>query len=115
MVLDQTIGSAGAEEHWNHAGRRAIENLLTTMLALVLVLASLTNLAAVEGLSRVTAERNSYTLPLPHIRQLGSMPWMNWNASAPILLIDTLILPGVPPWFDPRNPQEVTKGSTALS
>ena len=102
------------EEHWNHAGRRAIENLLTTMLALVLVLASLTNLAAVEGLSQVEAERASHTLPLPRIQYLESMPWMNWNASAPPLRIDTLMLPDVPPWLDPRNPQE-TEGSTALS
>jgi hypothetical protein len=114
MISDQTIGSARAEAHWNYAGRRFIGNLLTGLLALVLVLASLTNLAAVETLSRVAAERASQTLPLPRIQYLESMPWMNWNASAPTLRIDTLMLPDVPPWLDPRNPQE-TEGSTALS
>lgn len=115
MVLDQTIGSARAEGHWDHAGRRFIGSLLTGTLALVLVLASLTNLAAVEGLSQVAAERANHVLPLPRIRYIESMPWMNWNVSAPTLRIDTLILPNVPPWVDPRSPQEVTKGSTALS
>ena len=114
MILDQTIGSARAEAHWNYAGRRFIGNLLTALLALVLILASLTNLAAVEGLSQVAAEGAGHTLPLPRIRYLESMPWMNWNASAPRLRIDTLMLPDVPPLLDPRNPQE-TEGSTALS
>ncbi len=114
MISDQTIGSARAEGHWNHAGRRFIGNLLTATLALVLVLASLTNLAAVEGLPQ-TAEKARHTLPLPKIQYLDSMPWMNWNASAPTLRIDMLMLPGVTPWGDPRAPQVVTKSSTALS
>jgi hypothetical protein len=113
MILDQSIGSARAERHWNYAGQR--ENLLTTVLAFVLFLASLTNLAAVEGSSQRTAENPRDTLPLPPIRYLESMPWMNWNASAPTLRIDTLMLPGGTPWSDPRNPQEATKGSSALS
>jgi hypothetical protein len=33
MILDQTIGSARAEAHWNYAGRRFIGNLLTATLA----------------------------------------------------------------------------------
>ena len=114
MILDQTIGSARAEGHWNHADRRFIGNLLTAALALILVLASLTNLAAVEGLSQVAAGR-ARTLPLPRIQYLESMPWMNWNTSAPTLRIDTLMLPGGPPWGDPPNPQEMTKGSSVLS
>src|SRR5579859_732063 len=101
MIQDQTIGSARAEAHWNYAGRRFIGNLLTALLALVLVSASLTNLAAVEGLSQVAAERAGHTLPLPRIQYLESMPWMNWNASAPTLRIDTLMLPEGPPWGDP--------------
>ena len=114
MISDQTIGSARAEGNWNDIGQRVIGNLLTVLLALVLVLASLTNLAAVEGLSQ-TAEKASHTLPLPRIQYLESMPWMEWNASRPTLRIDTLILPGVTPGGDPRDPQVVTKGSTALS
>ena len=115
MISDQTIGSARAEGHWNHVGRRFIGSMLTATLALILVLASLTNLAAVEALSPVAAERASHILPLPKIRYLDSMPWINWNASAPTLRIDTLMLPGEPPWGDPQEPQVVTKGSTALS
>ena len=111
MISDQTIGSARAEGDRSHGGERIIGSLLTALLALVLVLASLTNLAAVEGLSQPAAERAS--LPLPRIQYIESMPWMNWNASAPTLLIDTLMLPDVPPWVDPRNPQVGTKGSTA--
>ena len=114
MISDQTIGSARAEGNWNDIGQRVIGSLLTALLALVLVLASLTNLAAVEGLSQ-TAESANHTLPLPRIKYLESMPWMDWNASAPILRIDTLMLPGGPPWGDPQDPQVVTKGSTALS
>jgi len=115
MIIDQTIGSARAEGHWNDTGRRFVGNLLIATLALVLVLASLTNLAALEALSELTVESRGDPLPLPRIRYLDSMPWMNWNASAPTLRIDTLMLPEGPPWADPRNPQEVTKGSTALS
>jgi hypothetical protein len=115
MILDQTIGSARAEGHWNHAGRRVIGTLVTAALALVLVLASLTNLAAVEGLSQKTAERSRDTLPLPRIRNLDSMPWMNWNPSAPTLRIDTLMLPGVPPWVDPQDTQVGTKGSPTFT
>jgi hypothetical protein len=114
MISDQTIGSARAEGNWNGIGQRMIGSLLTALLAFVLVLASLTNLAAVEALSSGTAEKGGHTLPLPPIRHFESMPWMNWNTSAPILRIDTLILPGVPPWIDPRNP-EMTQGATALS
>lgn len=115
MIQDQTIGSARAEGNWNDIGPRVTGNLPTALLVVVPVFASLTNLAAVEGLSQVAAERANHTLPLPPIRYLESMPWMNWNVSAPTMRIDTLMLPNVPPWVDPRNPQEVTKGSTALS
>ncbi len=114
MISDQTIGSARAEGHLNHVDQRFIGSLLTAALALILVLASLTNLAAVEGLPQ-TAEKARHTLPLPKIQYFDSMPWMDWNASAPILRIDTLMLPGGPPWGDPQDPQVVTKGSTALS
>ncbi len=115
MISDQTIGSARAERSWNDVGQRIIASLLTALLALVLVLASLTNLAAVEGLSQVATERASHTLPLPPIRYLESIPWMNWNTLAPTLRIDTLMLPGFPSWIDPANPQEVTKGPPVLS
>jgi hypothetical protein len=110
MIQDHTIDSARAEGHWNPAGQRTIGKRLPAMLALVLVLASLTNLAAGEGLSQGADQRASQTLPLPRIRYLESMPWMNWNASAPTLRIDTLIPPGGPPRGGPRNRHEVTEG-----
>ncbi len=72
MILDQTTGSARAER--DHVSLRVIENLLIVMLALVLVLGSLTNLGAVEGLSQVAAEGANHTLTLPRIRYLKSMP-----------------------------------------
>jgi hypothetical protein len=113
MIFDQTIGSARAEGHLDHAGRRLIGNLLTAALALVLVLASLTNLAAVERWSQNAEPRD--TLPLPRIRYLESMPWMNWKASVPTLRIDTLMLPGVAPWVDPQIDQVGSKGSRTLT
>ena len=79
MIKDQTIGSARAERNWNDIGQRVTGNLLTALLAVVLVLASLTNLTAVEGLSQVAAERANHTLSLPPIRYLESTPWMNWD------------------------------------
>jgi hypothetical protein len=115
MIFDQTIGSARAEGHWNRAGRRLVGNLLIAALALGLVLASLTNLAAVEGLPPVAAESPRDILSLPRIRHLESMPWMNWNASAPTLRIDTLMLPAVPPWVDPQNTQLGKKGSRTFT
>jgi hypothetical protein len=115
MISDQTIGSARAEEHWNRAGRRFIGKLLPATLAPFLVLASLTNLAAVEGVSQRTAESARDTLPLPGIQYLESMPWMNWKTSAPTLRIDTLMRPGGTPWGEPRNSKVVTEGITALS
>jgi hypothetical protein len=114
MIFDQTVGSARAEGHRNQARQSITETLLTALLALGLVLASLPNLAAVEGAPQVTAERAGHALPLPPVQYLESMPWMNWDVSAPTLRIDTLMLPGGAPWGDPRNPQEATKGS-ALS
>ena len=115
MILDQTIDSARAEGTWNDVGQRVFGSLLTALLALILVLASLTNLAAVEGLSRLAAEGASHILPLPKIRYLESMPWMNWKASAPTLRIDTLMLPDGPPWVDAQNLQDMTRSLTTLS
>lgn len=115
MILDQTIGSARAEAHCDHAGRRLVGNLLSATLALVLVLASLTNLAALEGLSRQSTRSSRNTLPLPRIRLLDSMPWMNWNVPAPTLRIDTLMLPGVPPRVAPETAQVGTEVSRTLA
>jgi hypothetical protein len=34
-----------------------------------------------------------FVLPLPSIRYLDSMRWMDWKLSAPVFKIDTLLLP----------------------
>lgn len=115
MILDQTIGSARAEAHCDRPGRRLVGNLLTATLALVLILASLTNLAALEGLSRATTRGSLDTLPLPRIRLLDAMPWTNWNVRAPTLRIDTLMLPGIPPRVDPETAQAGTRLSQTFA
>jgi hypothetical protein len=115
MITYQSISSARAERHSNQAGRRIFETLLTATLAIVLGLASLTNLVAVEGLSQQITKRPRDVLALPRIQYLDSMPWMNWNASAPTLRIDTLILPGLPPWSDQQNTQVGTESSRTLT
>ena len=115
MILDQTISSARTEQNWNETGQRIIESLLTALLALILVLASLTNLAAVEWLSKMAVDKAGHSLPLAPIKSLESMPWMDWNAPAPKLRIDTLILPRSPLGVDPQTPQEDAKDLAVLS
>jgi hypothetical protein len=67
MIFDQTVGSARAEGHRNQARQRIIETSLTALLTLGLILASLTNLAAVEGTPQVTTARAGHTLAFPPI------------------------------------------------
>ncbi len=40
-----------------------------------------------------TFDRTAHALPLPPIRHLDSMRWMDWKPSAPVFKIDTLLLP----------------------
>ena len=115
MIPDQTISSARTEQNWNETGQRIIGSLLTALLTLILVLASMTNLAAVEWLPRMAVEKAGHSLPLVPIKSLESMPWMDWNAPAPKLRIDTLILPRRPLGVDPQTPQKDAKDFAALS
>jgi hypothetical protein len=38
-------------------------------------------------------DRADYVLPLPFIGYLDSMRWIDWRSSAPLLRVDTLLLP----------------------
>jgi hypothetical protein len=113
MILDQTIGSARAEKHKNLVAHRIVRNLLKAFLASALTLPSL----AAWGMdsSPKAAAKTGDMLPLPPIRYLDSMPWMNWNTSAPTLRIDTLMSPSVTPWGVLQTPQDRAKASPTFS
>ena len=105
MIKDQTIGSARAEK--GRANRRIIQSLVTALLASALTPPS----PAAWGTGRSPeqpAERAGDILPLPPIRHLDSMPWMDWKVSAPILRIDTLMSPSVTPWGILKSPKDLT-------
>ena len=48
---------------------------------------------AIDSKHQRTLDRASYLLPLPSIPYLDSMRWMDWKPSAPMLKVDTLLLP----------------------
>ena len=48
---------------------------------------------AMDSTPKVTSDRAGYVLPLPPIRYLDSMRWMDWKPSAPVFKVDTLLLP----------------------
>jgi hypothetical protein len=48
---------------------------------------------AMDSPPKVTSDRAGYMLPLPPIRYLDSMRWMDWKPSAPVFKVDTLLLP----------------------
>ncbi|MCA6125229.1 hypothetical protein J6500_25530 [Bradyrhizobium sp. WSM 1704] len=114
MIRDQTISSARAEKHKKRITGRAIRNVMTALLAAVLMLPSLAAWG-IESSPQPAAARAGDMLPLPPIRYLDSMLWMNWNAPAPTLRIDTLMSPSVTPWGILQAPQERTKASPAFS
>ena len=111
MILDQTIGSARAEKHKNPVAHRIVRNLLKAFLASALTLPSL----AAWGMdsSPKAAAKTGDMLPLPPIRCLDSMPWMNWNTSAPTLRIDTLMSPSITPWGVLKSPQDPTSPTSS--
>ena len=104
MIKDQTIGSARAEK--GRANIRIIQSLMTALLASALMLPSLAAWGT-ERSPEQPAARVGDNLPLPPIRYLDSMPWMNWKASAPTLRIDTLMSPSVTPWGILKSPQDL--------
>lgn len=107
MIRDQTIGSARAEKQKNRLTSRVIQNLMTAFLASALTLPSLAAWGIESPPRQVTAKAGEM-LPLPPIRYLDSMPWMNWKASVPTLRIDTLMFPSVTPWGVLKSPRDLT-------
>jgi hypothetical protein len=64
---------------------------------------------------KLTMDTAANLLPLPPIRYLDSMRWMNWKPSAPIFKVDTLLLPdSVQPGFF-RIPTEYDRGFPRVS
>ena len=114
MILDQTIGSARAEKHKNPVAHRIVRNVLTALLASALTLPSLAAWG-MDSSPKQAAAKAGDMMPLPPIRYLDSMPWMNWNTSAPTLRIDTLMSPTVTPWGILQIPQHRAKASPTFS
>ena len=110
MIKDQSIGSARAEK--DHANSRIIQSLMTALLASALTLPSLAAWGTERSPEQPTA-RAGDVLPLPPIRYLDSMPWLNWKASAPILRIDTLMSPTITPWGVLKSPQDPTSPTSS--
>jgi len=86
MIAHQTIGSASAETSRRNrtiiAGAFALAAMLLPNAAL-----------GIDSTPQQTAARAGDQLPLPSIRYLDSMRWMDWQPSAPPLKVDTLLLP----------------------
>jgi hypothetical protein len=110
MIPDQTIGSARAEK--NCVGQFVFGNLITAMLASVLVLASLTNLAMAARAEKGAAVDMRLLPPIPY---LDSTPWMKWNAATPTLRIDTLMAPSVTPRGILQTPQDRARARPSFS
>ena len=107
MIKDQSIGSARAEKYKERTTGRVIRNLMTALLTSALTLPSLAAWGT-ERSPEQPAARAGDLLPLPPIRYLDSMPWMNWKASAQTLRIDTLMSPSFTPWGVLKSPQDPT-------
>ncbi len=110
MIVNQTIGSARAEQN-NSVGQRRFSNRPAALLVSALVFASLTNLAMAARAERGTGAR----LSLPPIPYLDSMPWMKWNTTGPTLKIDTLMTPAISPWIFTQTAEEPAQARPASS
>jgi hypothetical protein len=110
MILDQTIGSARAEKQNNPSARHVV---LTAMLASALAMPSL----AVWGNDSppTVGAAKPVELPLPPIPYLDSIPWMKWNAAAPMMKIDTLMAPSITPWDILQTPQDRAQARPTFS
>jgi hypothetical protein len=86
MIAHQTIGSARAETF------RRTRMIVAGAFALAAML--LPDAAfGMDSTPQQTAARAGDLLPLPPIRYLDSMRWMDWRPSTPLLKVDTLLLP----------------------
>ena len=61
----------------------------TFALAMLLPIGAL----AMDSTPKQTANQIGHLLPLPPIRHLESMRWLEWKPSAPVFKIDTLLMP----------------------
>lgn len=61
----------------------------TLALAMVLPIGAL----AMDSTPKATSDRADYVPPLPPIRYLDAMRWMDWKPSVPVFKVDTLLLP----------------------
>ncbi|MHC2333281.1 hypothetical protein [Bradyrhizobium sp. USDA 4454] len=75
-----------------------------------LAMLSPTGAIAMDSTPKVTSDRAGHVLPLPPVRYLDSMRWMDWKPGAPLFKVDTLLLPDSThpgmfrlPWDDERN------------
>jgi hypothetical protein len=66
-------------------GRRIVAG--TFALAMLLP----TGAIGMDSTPKETSDRTGYLLPLPPIRRLESMRWMDWKPSAPVFKVDTLL------------------------
>ena len=48
---------------------------------------------AMDSSSKPTFDRAGQAFSLPRVRYLESMRWMDWKPDAPVLKVDTLLLP----------------------
>jgi hypothetical protein len=113
MILDQNVGSARAEKPESPTPR-VVRHLFTALLALALAMPSV----AAWGMNsapKAAAAKSNDRLPLPPIPYLESTPWMQWNATAPMLRIDTLMAPSITPWGILQDPPDRAKASPAFS
>lgn len=96
MIKDQTSLSARAETA-NTAGRGIVSGISTVALVAALSLPSV----AASGKERPNASaaaKDGFTaISLPPIPYLDTMPWLDWNAGANALKVDTLLSPSLDP------------------
>ena len=65
--------------------------LVATPLALAMLLP--VGAFAMDSTPREMFDRSGHELPLPPIRYLDAMRWMEWKPSVPVFKMDTLLLP----------------------
>jgi hypothetical protein len=95
MNLEQPMGSALKKICKEPMCRRSVRCLCTALLTTVLTV------PAFAGQGIRTPEAAGATAPsinLPPIPHLDSVPWVNWELTAPKRRIDTLIEPAIAPF-----------------
>jgi hypothetical protein len=60
--------------------------------AFVVAMLLSTGALGMDSTPRETFDRTAHALPLPPIRHLDSMRWMDWKPSAPVFKVDILLL-----------------------